>query len=299
MFARTDKYADRLVIGFAVALSFHALLFLLLQFVFRFNLFEKNEYPETIYISLENTTARSADTGTDDASATETDVASKGADDGTIVKTRDTSGESQTTKKTTTVQEQKNTVKSTSGSTTNKTTDTSTKASDSGSVVADSVPVKGEDVAQPTPGKSALDQGGLAGLDSAIAGGSDSGTSSGGSSSGKDGGTSTGSTGKQGASGTGSSVSGDITWGDRNTRAALTTAKPIIPGWVAEQGLRLQATLSFVLTPDGFITNIKVKNSSGYSDVDNALVNALRQYTFPSRKDTKTITGEIPFRIGY
>jgi TonB family protein len=55
--------------------------------------------------------------------------------------------------------------------------------------------------------------------------------------------------------------------------------------------------ISFVLTPDGILTGFKVKKSSGYPEVDAAVVDALRRWRFPAVIGTENVSGEITYYI--
>jgi TonB family protein len=89
-----------------------------------------------------------------------------------------------------------------------------------------------------------------------------------------------------------------IEWEDNANRNPLAQYKPDIPGWVSQQGLRLRVKVSFLLTPDGFLTSLRIKESSGYTDVDSAILEALRKWRFPPVSGTKNVYGEITYYIG-
>jgi TonB family protein len=300
MLTNTDRYVNRLGIGFVIALCVHAALFVLLQFVLQIRLFEKPEYPQSIYISLESTSARTVETRTNVTDTTrnvvdtkiETKVTDTVKKSSASTNTQAKSNTNTQASKSGTVTEQKKSATTTNTSIVKKTTDTTVKNTNSGNTVNDSVPVKGEDVSGSTTGKSALDD--LSSLDSAISRGSDSGTS-GTSSTGGTGAT----TGKQGSTKTGGSVGGTIEWEGSDTRATRVVVQPKIPTWVQKQGLRLQTTLSFVLTSEGLLLNVLVVKTSGYTDVDNAFRDALRGYRFDPLEGARNIKGTITFVIDY
>jgi TonB family protein len=75
------------------------------------------------------------------------------------------------------------------------------------------------------------------------------------------------------------------------------TPRPAIPAWVSRQGVRLTVVVSFVLTPQGVLQDVKVEQSSGYSDVDSAVQDALRRWKFPSISTSDYVTGRIPYTI--
>ena len=89
-----------------------------------------------------------------------------------------------------------------------------------------------------------------------------------------------------------------ILWDDPSQgREPTYTPRPQIPAWVSEQGLRLQVVISFELTPQGVLRNVKVDQGSGYSDVDAAVLEALRRWKFRPVSSTRTVTGRVPYAI--
>jgi TonB family protein len=86
-------------------------------------------------------------------------------------------------------------------------------------------------------------------------------------------------------------------WEDNKDRKPLITAKPEIPSWVSQQGLRLVVVVSFLLTPDGILTLFKIEQSSGYTDVDTRVTDALRKWKFQAVPGTKNIRGQITYII--
>lgn len=57
------------------------------------------------------------------------------------------------------------------------------------------------------------------------------------------------------------------------------TPDPVIPAWVSDQGLRLAVTVDFQLTPQGLLSDVQIIESSGYADVDTAMLEALQRCT--------------------
>jgi TonB family protein len=89
-----------------------------------------------------------------------------------------------------------------------------------------------------------------------------------------------------------------ILWDDPSQgREPTFTPRPQIPGWVSEQGLRLQVVVSFQLTPQGVLQDVKVVQGSGYSDVDTAVLEALRRWKFRPVSSSRTVTGRVPYTI--
>ena len=80
-------------------------------------------------------------------------------------------------------------------------------------------------------------------------------------------------------------------------REPTSMPRPQIPAWVSEQGLRLHVVISFELTPQGVLRDVKVEQGSGYSDVDAAVLEALRRWKFPPVSSTSSVTGRVPYTI--
>lgn len=55
--------------------------------------------------------------------------------------------------------------------------------------------------------------------------------------------------------------------------------------------------VSFVLTPQGVLRDVKVEQGSGYSDVDTAVLEALRRWKFRPVSSTRTVTGRVSYMI--
>jgi TonB family protein len=89
-----------------------------------------------------------------------------------------------------------------------------------------------------------------------------------------------------------------ILWDDPSQgREPTNDPRPLIPAWVSEQGLRLQVEFSFVLTPQGLLWDVKVEKSSGYSEVDTAISEALRHLKFRPVSSTRTVRGRVRYKI--
>jgi TonB family protein len=88
-----------------------------------------------------------------------------------------------------------------------------------------------------------------------------------------------------------------LKWEDTQNRVPVYIVRPVVPDWVARQGLSLKVVVTFVLTPQGFLMTFVVKESSGYTDVDNAVIEALRKWRFKVTNVLKNIKGEIAFFI--
>ncbi|UCB45689.1 MAG: TonB family protein [Spirochaetota bacterium] len=90
-----------------------------------------------------------------------------------------------------------------------------------------------------------------------------------------------------------------ITWekpGEK--RVLLSEVKlPDIPLWVKEEGLNLGVVVSFAVTPEGHTTSLKVERSSGYSDVDSSVLDAVRKLKFNPVSVEKNVLGRINYVI--
>jgi TonB family protein len=90
-----------------------------------------------------------------------------------------------------------------------------------------------------------------------------------------------------------------IVWDDASSERMLTHAgpDPKIPLWVQKEGLTLKSAISFAVTPEGHTTSVQIRISSGYSDVDTALLNAVRKMKFNPEPSNKRVTGTITYII--
>ncbi len=99
--------------------------------------------------------------------------------------------------------------------------------------------------------------------------------------------------------GTSSTGAPSIEWEDaRRGRTLLSSpALPVIPEWVKREGLNLSVMVSFEVTPQGHTTTLNVKQSSGYSDVDSAVLEAVRKLRFNPIADNRNVRGVIRYII--
>jgi len=89
-----------------------------------------------------------------------------------------------------------------------------------------------------------------------------------------------------------------IEWEDNRDRTPLKTYEPDLPDWVSTEGRELQVDVTFLLSPDGFLRSLRVVRSSGYTDVDNSIVDALRKWKFSSVSGTESVSGRVTYFIG-
>jgi TonB family protein len=66
---------------------------------------------------------------------------------------------------------------------------------------------------------------------------------------------------------------------------------------VSKQGLSLTVLVAFTLTPDGILRDVNVEASSGYNEVDAAVMEAVRLWRFGADPSAQAIHGLIPYVI--
>jgi len=70
---------------------------------------------------------------------------------------------------------------------------------------------------------------------------------------------------------------------------------PKLPPWVSIEGLPLRVQVSFTIMADGTVAAVYVQRSSGYPDVDSAVVDALSHCQFNVVADSPPVKGTIPY----
>ena len=90
-----------------------------------------------------------------------------------------------------------------------------------------------------------------------------------------------------------------IEWDEEGRKRTLIDAGPKvkIPDWVKEEGLDLQIAVTFAVTPQGHTTSVAVGKSSGYPDVDSAVLEVVRKMKFNPAKVSENVTGTIKYII--
>ena len=90
-----------------------------------------------------------------------------------------------------------------------------------------------------------------------------------------------------------------IVWDDASSKRILKFSgpQPEIPYWVKREGLGLKVGISFAVTPEGHTTSVEIRISSGYSDVDTAILDAVRKIKFNPDPGSKIVTGTITYII--
>lgn len=104
---------------------------------------------------------------------------------------------------------------------------------------------------------------------------------------------------KTAVTGTPSTGAPKIEWEDaRRGRTLLSSPTlPVIPEWVKREGLNLTVAVTFEVTPQGHATGLNVEQSSGYSDVDSVVLEAVRKLQFNPIADNKNVRGTIRYII--
>ena len=90
-----------------------------------------------------------------------------------------------------------------------------------------------------------------------------------------------------------------IVWDDASGERVRIYKGPLpdIPIWVKEEGLDLKMAVTFAVTPEGLTTSVEIEESSGYSDVDTSVLEAVRKMKFNPVADSKIVTGTIRYII--
>ena len=99
--------------------------------------------------------------------------------------------------------------------------------------------------------------------------------------------------------GTGAGQNYSIVWeNSAQGREPLSMPRPVIPSWVSRAGLRLTMEIDFVLTNQGVLHSVRVTKSSGYSDVDSSVLDAVRRWKFkPGGQRDVTVNGRVSYLI--
>jgi TonB family protein len=90
-----------------------------------------------------------------------------------------------------------------------------------------------------------------------------------------------------------------ITWEEPGEKRFLQSKieRPVVPEWVKQEGLNLSVVVSFAVTPDGHTIPIKVEQSSGYTDVDSSVLDAVRKLKFNPVSVERNVIGRINYLI--
>jgi TonB family protein len=97
----------------------------------------------------------------------------------------------------------------------------------------------------------------------------------------------------------GSSGSPVISWEDADVQRALISAAPPpdIPQWVKKEGVDLKVVVSFSVTAGGQTTLVSTALSSGYTDVDSAVLDSVRKMKFNPVPGADLARGTVSYLI--
>ena len=92
-----------------------------------------------------------------------------------------------------------------------------------------------------------------------------------------------------------------IEWDDAASgREPVTMVLPKIPQLVSKDGLKLKVVVAFVLTPQGILSSVHLEEplgSSGYAEVDSAVLEAVRKWKFKAVRSNRLVRGRLSYRI--
>jgi len=90
-----------------------------------------------------------------------------------------------------------------------------------------------------------------------------------------------------------------IVWDDASQGRVLLSSGglPKIPEWVKREGLDLKVEVVFSVTPEGHTTSLSVRLSSGYPDVDAAVLESVRKLRFNPIQEDRYARGRISYLI--
>ena len=89
-----------------------------------------------------------------------------------------------------------------------------------------------------------------------------------------------------------------IAWEDASApRRQLSSAEPVIPDWVKRDPVTLRLVVGFDVAPSGLVSSANIERSSGFADVDAAVLEAVRRWRFDSAGSNRTVRGSVPYVI--
>jgi len=89
-----------------------------------------------------------------------------------------------------------------------------------------------------------------------------------------------------------------IEWDDPAAgREVVSRVQPKIPQWVSKQELQFKVVVAFVLTPQGILSTVHVEESSGDSEVDTAVLKAVRKWKFKAVRSNRQVSGRLSYKI--
>ena len=69
-----------------------------------------------------------------------------------------------------------------------------------------------------------------------------------------------------------------------------------LPDWVIRQEVKAVVIVSFLVGSDGYITNLNIDKSSGYTDIDQAVVQSMRVWKFSNPTGRENVPGTTTIR---
>ncbi len=94
----------------------------------------------------------------------------------------------------------------------------------------------------------------------------------------------------------GSSIAWDVPAAGKS-RKLLSGADPKVPAGVGAQGLTLRVVVSFLVSPEGIISQPRIEKSSGYNEADAAVVEAVRKWRFSADPGAAPIRGQRDYEF--
>jgi TonB family protein len=80
-------------------------------------------------------------------------------------------------------------------------------------------------------------------------------------------------------------------------RKLLSSPDAVAPDWVKKQGLLLTVVVEVSVTPEGVVSRARAAKSSGYADVDAAVLDAVRRWRFSPASTTQTLSGRFSYTL--
>lgn len=91
----------------------------------------------------------------------------------------------------------------------------------------------------------------------------------------------------------------DITWQGSRERKLIESTKLDIPEKFKKEGIKTSIKLKFTVTPEGLISKVDVLISTGYTELDQAIVNQFKRWRFEGSSDAGESIGTLPIEIRY
>ena len=79
-------------------------------------------------------------------------------------------------------------------------------------------------------------------------------------------------------------------------RTIVYSPAPLLPKWVAAES-QISATVSFTVMADGTVAHVSIESSSGFPEVDRAILTAVSKWKFNAIAGAAPARGTVPFTI--